>query len=113
MRTIIAGSRSITNYDLVENYIETAPWRPAVVISGDAAGVDTLAARWAEAKGIKVEHYPAEWDRYGRRAGFIRNSRMADVAEALLLIWDGKSPGSAMMKKIAAAKGLAIHEIVV
>lgn len=113
MKTIIAGSRTINDYSLIERSIQSAPWKPTTVVCGDARGVDSLGAEWAEKNGVPVEHFPADWDRYGKRAGFLRNAEMAENAEALILIWDGKSRGSAMMKQLAENKFLKIHEVIV
>ncbi len=57
--------------------------------------------------------YPAAWDTYGLKAGYIRNEEMADNADALIAIWDGKSRGTKHMIDIATRKGLRvyIHEV--
>jgi hypothetical protein len=62
-----------------------------------APGVDTLAERWAEQHGIPVMRFPADWKRYGRRVGSIRNQKMAEYAEALVAVWDGRSRGNLNM----------------
>jgi hypothetical protein len=46
------------------------------IIHGAAAGADTLAREWAEAYGIEHHPFPAQWDKYGKRAGFLRNRQM-------------------------------------
>jgi hypothetical protein len=63
--------------------------------------VDTLAELWAVENGIPNTRYPADWKRYGRKAGPIRNRLMAENAEALIAIWDGKSRGAMDMIKQA------------
>ena len=110
MKTIIAGSRTIENYKLVEDAVNKCGWKPTIVVSGCARGVDKLGEEWASNHGKVIEKYPADWDKYGKRAGFLRNERMADNAEALILIWDGESKGSQMMLSIAKKKGLKIYE---
>lgn len=112
-RTIIAGSRTIGDETIVEKAVSDCGWGISTVICGCAAGVDTLGKLWAQKTGVPVEDYPAQWDTHGRRAGYLRNVQMAEVAEALILIWDGKSPGSKMMRDIALKKGLRIHEKIV
>jgi hypothetical protein len=62
----------------------------------------------ALAKGIKVVRFPADWDRYGKRAGRIRNESMAKYAEYLAVFPGGK--GTAHMKEIAKAYGLVVFE---
>lgn len=53
--------------------------------------------RWADAHGIPIERYPADWTKYGRGAGPLRNREMAEKADAALVIWDGVSRGSKSM----------------
>lgn len=113
MRTIIAGSRTITDQKVVDSACDNCGWRINTVVCGKARGVDTLGESYALRNGIPVTYYPAEWDRYGKSAGYKRNAQMAENAEALILIWDGKSKGSAMMLQIAERKGLRTHVVLV
>ncbi len=99
MKTIIAGSRLITSYDLVKIVIQDSEFTITKVISGCACGVDKLGEQWAKENGNEIDQYPALWDQYGKSAGYHRNEVMASNAEALILIWDGKSKGSAHMLK--------------
>lgn len=109
MKTIIAGSRSITDRDLVFGLIKNSPIKITEVVEGEAAGVDVLGKEWAIENGVPFKPFPADWKRHGKKvAGFVRNQEMADYAEALILIWDGKSTGSMDMKKRAIKAGLVI-----
>ena len=67
------------------------------VVSGGARGIDTDGEHWAIGSGIPVKRFPADWDDLGKRAGFVRNAEMADYADALIAIWDGKSRGTLHM----------------
>lgn len=109
MKTIIAGSRQISDYAMVEDAISQCAWRPTVVISGAARGVDTLGERWAEDNGVPVERFPADWGKHGKSAGYKRNLEMVDHAEALIAIWDGESRGTKHMIDIARRAGLKVH----
>lgn len=120
--TIIAGGRTLfstAHYQAVEAAIATCPWKPSLVISGGASGVDAMGERWAHLNKIEVRRFPADWDRYGRSAGPKRNRAMAEFAESngksggLILVWDGRSRGSASMRKEALRAGLYIHEKIV
>jgi len=106
--TIIAGSRSITSTAVVEEAIRRSGFKIAAVISGDAPGVDRIGAKWALKNNIPVVHMPAKWDKHGKKAGFIRNEEMAARADALIAVWDGKSPGTAHMIKVAKQRGLKV-----
>jgi len=112
MKTIIAGSRSIQDYALVERAVHDAGWVISEVVSGAAAGVDRLGERWAARHGVPVRSFPANWA-MGRMAGMLRNIEMARYAEALVLVWDGSSAGSRQMLKVARSKGLRVHVLVV
>ena len=109
MRTIVAGSRSVTEQSVVDATILACCWTPTVIISGTARGVDTLGENWARANSVPVERFPADWDLYGKRAGYLRNEEMARNAEALVAIWDGQSRGTLHMITIARAAGLKVY----
>jgi hypothetical protein len=108
METIIAGSRHITDPDIVADAIRDSGFPVTDVISGGAPGVDTLGEQWAEQHGIPVVRFPADWKTLGRRAGSIRNQEMAGYAEGLVAIWDGKSRGSRNMIQLARRRGLQV-----
>lgn len=108
MKTIIAGSRSITDYSIVCRAIEAVPWEITEVVSGTARGVDRLGERWAKENNILLKKFPASWDIYGKIAGLVRNQKMADYANALLAVWDGKSSGTCDMIKRAEKHGLKV-----
>ncbi len=107
MRTIIAGSRDLSYSDVLDAMREV-PWRPTVVISGTARGVDESGEIWAAHNHVPVECFPADWKGLGRRAGYVRNEQMAAAAEALIAVWDGRSPGTKNMIEIAVRKKLRV-----
>lgn len=109
MRTIIAGSRGCTNAEHAEDAIEASGFVPTVVLSGTANGADKLGELWAKAQGIPVERYPADWDRFGKSAGYKRNEQMAANADALIALWDGESRGTKHMIDIATRAGLKVY----
>lgn len=114
-RVIIAGTRSFTDYALLERYCNTVLYNKQmtgekiIILSGHCRGVDVLGERYANSKGYQVELYPAEWERYGKRAGIIRNEIMVQRAEALIAIWDGQSHGTQNIIKLAERYGLKIR----
>lgn len=117
MRTIVAGSRSITDSAHVVEALWIARTKfnivPTVVLSGAARGVDLLGEAWAEHRLIEVERHIAHWGLFPRTAGRLRNSRMAHAADALVAIWDGSSPGTAHMIYMAESVGLTryVHKV--
>ena len=106
MKTIIAGSRGIKDYLIVEQAIKESGFKITEVVSGGANGVDKLGVKWAERHGIPVKHFPANWDKHGKAAGPIRNAEMAKYANAAVIVWDGESRGTANMIEEAKTKGL-------
>lgn len=109
MKTIIAGSRTITDYAIVEEVIKESGFEITKVISGMAKGVDTLGERWAHYNNIGIHLCPADWKKHGKKAGYIRNIEMADIADALIVIIENKSRGSSHMLSIAKERGLLIY----
>lgn len=112
MRTIIAGSRGITDYNLVCEAVRLSQFKPTVIVSGTCHGVDELGERYGDEHDIPIDRYPAKWRVNGlflKSAGYIRNNEMAENADALIAIWDGTSPGTRSMIDIARRKGLTIY----
>lgn len=108
MKTIIAGSRHITDESLIQKAVDASGFEVSVVVHGAARGVDTLAWDWALNKNLPVMSFPADWYGKGRGAGPIRNTEMANYADALIAIWDGKSRGTKDMIDKATKKGLKV-----
>lgn len=79
------------------------------VVSGTARGIDKAGEQWAHLNLIPVKQFPADWDRYGRSAGHLRNKQMAKHSEALIAIHDGESPGTFGMISTAKMMGLRVH----
>ena len=106
MKTIIAGGR---DYELSpEDCARLAELEISEVVCGCARGADTGGRNWAEALGIPVKLFPADWPRLGSAAGPIRNQQMADYADALVAFPGGR--GTADMVRRAKAEGLVVHD---
>jgi hypothetical protein len=113
MKTIIAGTRTIDDYDMVRKYIAKSGFDISIVLCGEAKGVDSMGKLWAKENQIPVWSFPADWAHFGKFAGIERNNRMADAGDALILIWDGESKGSKNMRYNAIQCGLMIYEVIV
>lgn len=90
----VVGSRTITDYNFVKGLLDKQKDNISHIISGGAKGVDTLAEQWANENDIPVIVFKAEWGKYGKRAGFIRNNEIIKKCDVCLAIWDGKSKGT-------------------
>ena len=120
MKVIIAGSRTINDPKLIHRAVCNAFGSKGIeiteLISGTANGVDKLGERWALKNNIPVKRFPAKWQVDGKldkQAGFKRNFQMAQYADALILVWDGQSHGSANMLSNMERLGKPIHQEVV
>lgn len=96
LRMIIAGSRSFTDKKRMYSHMKRYTYAKIIteVVSGTAKGADRLGERWADLKDIPIKRFPADWDKYGKRAGHIRNKRMAKYADEAIIFWDGESKGA-------------------
>jgi len=93
MRLAIVGSRQFRPMSLVHDFVQSL--KPeTVVVSGGALGVDCIAELAAMKRGLVTDIFPADWDRLGKRAGFIRNQEMIATVQGVVAFWDGKSPGT-------------------
>lgn len=119
MKIIIAGSRTITDKKVVFSaffyglafFVEQGyrlPLGHIDIVSGHAKGVDRIGEELAKFLKLGCQIYSADWNKYGKKAGYIRNVQMADCSDALIAIWDKKSKGTKHMIDIAKKKGLKV-----
>lgn len=115
-KVIIAGSRGFSNYKLLRKQCnkflrEKRKTSNIIVVSGHARGADTLGEKYAQDEGFTLEIYPAQWKKFGKRAGYRRNEQMAEVADALIAFWDGSSKGTKHMIDIMNEKNLLVRVV--
>lgn len=108
MKVIIAGSRDAVSYHLVVDAVAESGFIIDQVISGGARGADRLGEAYAKNNGIELLIMKADWDKFGKSAGYRRNEDMAKVGNALIAIWDGESRGTMHMIEIAKRAGLPV-----
>ena len=98
-KVIVAGSRDFTNYEVLKQKLDVllANKERVVIVSGGARGADKMGERYASERNLSCEIYPADWDKFGKGAGYRRNEQMAKVADGLVAFWDGKSKGTSHM----------------
>lgn len=114
MKVIIAGGRDFKNYKLLKEKCDIILRETVVteIVSGKQMsedsdgnkwGADYLGELYAKEKGFPVKPFPADWTKYGKAAGPIRNKEMAVYADYLIAFWDGKSTGTKdMIEKMKA-----------
>ena len=89
MRVAIVGSRNIFVNDL-EKYVSKAD----EIVSGGAVGVDACAASYARRNGMRLTEFLPQYERYGRAAPIVRNKKIVDYADRIVVFWDGRSKGT-------------------
>jgi hypothetical protein len=125
MKTIIAGSRDIHLAHHIAQAIAASGFPITEVVSGGATGADALGEMWAKMHNVPVRRFAANWSNlqvpnarvkmtpnrrvYNANAGYDRNLQMAEYAEALIAVWDGKSSGTRHMIETARNKGLKVY----
>ena len=125
MKVIIAGPRDISDKELIKKVVCNSGIEITELVCGMAPGVDQTAyVIYKLEQGIPCKKMPAAWDdlnapgaivrinKFGKKynvlAGFARNTKMAEYADALIAIWDGKSRGTRDMIDTAKKSGLLV-----
>ena len=98
-RIVIAGCRNYNNYEEAKKYIdicikEIKNKYTLIFVSGSCSGADMLGERYAKEHNYQIERYPAQWKKYGKKAGPLRNKQMIDIGDFIICFWDGESRGT-------------------
>lgn len=112
-KVIVAGSRTFNDYGLLKEKLDyyLSNYNNVEIVSGTAKGADQYGERYAKERGFSIKKFPAQWDKYGKKAGYLRNKQMAEYADALVAFWDGKSKGTKIMIDLAKQYGLQIRVV--
>lgn len=108
-KLLVCGSRTIRDTTYIQGptqwvkdqieaywYWNLAGYEDLIMIEGAAKGVDTIAKEYAQENDWKIEEYPAEWS-IGKQAGILRNIKMYENTDEILILWDGSSRGTRFM----------------
>lgn len=106
MKILVAGGRDFDDYDRLKSDLDNISVQ--CIISGLARGADTLGLIYAHNNLIPTLEFPADWNRYGKSAGYKRNQQMLDEGkpDLVLIYWDGSSKGTSHMIDIANKAGI-------
>ncbi len=104
-KLIVAGGRDFNDYQLLgqslDKLVSELPEEAQVsIVSGMARGADALGVRFAIKHNVILHRFPADWDKYGKAAGYRRNADMGAIADGLIAFWDEKSKGTQHMINI-------------
>jgi len=113
MKVIIAGGRDFNDYDLLCEKCDKILSRQTEIeiVSGRARGADQLGERFAKERGYPIKMFAADWAKFGKQAGYLRNIEMAEYGDALIAFWNQESKGTEHMIDIAKEKSLKIRII--
>lgn len=108
-RLLVCGGRNFSDREYLEKFLDNLQVGESftTLIHGAARGADRLAGIWAKSRGLEVIEVPAEWDRYGRAAGPIRNNEMLKHSPDLVVAFPG-GVGTAHMIKLSLSKKLTV-----
>ena len=111
MKVLCCGDRNWTNRKVIQVVLASIGNRVEAIIEGEARGADRIARQEAEALGLKVLPFPADWDRYGRSAGFKRNIEMLNQEPGLVIAFHDSletSKGTSHIIREAKARGIQV-----
>lgn len=121
MRILVCGGRDFDDWNwlsfelekvIIDSYRSFVYAREYVtIISGDAIGADWLTRAWAKYYCFGYEGYPADWKKYKRAAGAIRNQQMLDEGKPDLVIAFPGGSGTADMVRRAKKAGIKVIEV--
>jgi len=108
MKVAIVGSRNYPNLERVRKYVRKLSPNDTIV-SGGAKGVDQTAEDEARKQGLKVISVTPEWDKWGKRAGLVRNDMIVGMADCVVAFWDGVSRGTKYTIDLAKKQNMIVQ----
>jgi hypothetical protein len=109
MKLAIVGSRNFTDYKRLSRIVDKVKGQITLIVSGGARGADTLGERYAKERAIPYLIFPANWDKYGKKAGVLRNQDIVDNADVMIAFLVPESKGTRDSIKKARVKGIPTH----
>ena len=114
MQLAIIGSRTFNDYANAKQWIDRILSEhnlpvPTQIVSGGAKGADAIAERYAHEHGIELQVFKADWTKYGRGAGPVRNREIIRHARHFLALWDMQSKGTRHSIETALGQGKPVY----
>ena len=110
MRVLVCGGRDYTDSHKLHEVLDSLDKIELVIIEGGARGADTMASCWAAFNSVECLTFHANWNKYGRGAGHIRNQQMLDEGKPDLVIAFPGGKGTANMISRAKKAGVDVIE---
>jgi hypothetical protein len=109
MRVMVTGSRDWTDIQTVHDAL--AAKSPTLVINGRCpTGADQYAHEWCEMTGVPEDPHPADWNQFGKRAGYLRNAEMVALRPDVVLAFPRPgSRGTNMTIDLAREAGIPVE----
>jgi hypothetical protein len=106
MKLAVVGSRNFNDYELLKFKLDTIhSVKPiSLIVSGGAAGADSLSEKWAKENNVPTKIFIPDWDRFGKSAGYKRNVQIVCECDSLIAFWDGESKGTQHSINLAKEK---------
>jgi len=109
-KVVIAGGRNFNNYPMLKSKLDNLLHgklltSKVIIVCGGARGADALGERYAKERGLSINYCLADWDKYGKSAGYKRNKVMSKCSDATVAFWDRKSKGTKHMIDLTKAAG--------
>ena len=119
MRVLVCGGRDFNDYDLLSSWMIELFVKALLVpedvtiISGHARGADKLGERFANDNNCELLVFPADWNKFGKGAGHIRNQQMIDEGKPdLVVAFPGGNGTQDMIRRAVKARvrTVSIHK---
>jgi predicted Rossmann fold nucleotide-binding protein DprA/Smf involved in DNA uptake len=112
MKVAVVGSRNFNDYSYMHEVLQSFDYLKfeiTEIVSGGARGADSLAERYARENNLPMKVFAAEWDKYGKSAGYKRNKLIVDYADVVFAFWDGESKGTQHSINLAKEQGKLVN----
>jgi len=121
VRILVCGGRDFNDYRFLSSILDKLckdrgyhnEYMPegVKIIAGKAKGADTLAIDWAVTNWLPFQEFPADWEKHGKAAGYIRNQQMLNEGKPDLVVAFPGGKGTAMMVSLAKKAGIEVIEV--
>lgn len=110
MKLAVVGSRKWAMPHIITKTLDDV--YPDEIVTGGAEGADKFAEAWALLHHVPCKVFKPDWNKYGKKAGALRNREIVDYCDFLVAFWDGRSRGTKISIEMAgkANKLLRVYQ---